>query len=169
VIAPGTLATVVKLSPAGREVARYSAVVTDEVCPEPWLAVRATWTMKTVDASGLIFEPGDTLIEYFSPEHWFNAFRVIAPDGALRGMYGNVTHPTTIKSDSAGVFVTWHDLYLDVIRLADGKVVLADEEELATSGLAQTDHSLFDRIRSTADGMLTLAKSGKFPFHTPPD
>ncbi len=65
--------------------------------------------------------------------------------------------------------MTWHDLYLDVIRLADGKVVLADEEELATSGLAQTDHSLFDRIRSTADGMLTLAKSGKFPFHTPPD
>ncbi|HYP58855.1 MAG TPA: DUF402 domain-containing protein [Thermomicrobiales bacterium] len=168
-IAPGTLATVVKLSPAGNEVARYSAVVTDEVCPEPWLAVRAIWTMKRVDASGLIFEPGDTLIEYFSPEHWFNAFRVIAPDGALRGMYGNVTHPTTIKSDSAEVVVTWHDLYLDVIRLADGTVVLADEEELATSGLEQSDYSMFDRIRSTADGMLTLAKSGKFPFHTPPE
>ena len=154
-IAPGTLATVVKLSPAGNEVARYSAIVTDEVCPEPWLAVQANWTMKRVDASGLIFEPGDTLIEYFSPEHWFNAFRVIAPDGAVRGFYGNVTLSTTIKSDSDEVFVTWHDLYLDVIRLADGKVVLADEEELATSGLAQTDHSLFDRIRSTADGMLT--------------
>ena len=92
-IAPGTLVTVVKLNPAGNEVARYSAVVTDEVCPEPWLAVRANWTMKRVDASGLIFEPGDTLIEYFSPEHWFNAFRVIAPDGAVRGIYGNVTHP----------------------------------------------------------------------------
>ena len=92
-IAPGTLATVVKLNPAGDEVARYSAVVTDEVCPEPWLAVRANWTMKRVDASGLIFEPGDTLIEYFSPEHWFNAFRVIAPDGAVRGIYGNVTSP----------------------------------------------------------------------------
>jgi len=169
VIAPGSQVTVVKLNPAGREVARYSASVTDEVCPEPWLAVRATWTMKRVDASGLIFEPGDTLIEYFSSEHWSNAFRVIAPGGALRGIYGNVTHPTATKSDSAGVFVTWHDLYLDVIRLADGTILLADEEELAASGLEQTDNSLFDRIRSTADGMLTLAKSGRFPFHTPPD
>ena len=168
-IAPGTLATVVKLSPAGNEVARYSAVVTDEVCPEPWLAVRANWTMKRVDASGLIFEPGDTLIEYFSPEHWFNAFRVIAPDGAVRGIYGNVTSRPRLNLTATEVFVTWHDLYLDVIRLADGKVVLVDEEELAASGLEQTDHSLFDRIRSTADGMLTLAKSGKFPFHTPPD
>src|SRR6185436_19166935 len=125
VLAPSSPVTVVKLDPKGREVARYSAVVVDEVCPEPWLAVRATWTMKRVDASGLIFEPGDTLIEYFSSEHWFNAFRVIAPGGALRGIYGNVTPPTATKSDSAGVFVTWHDLYLDVIRLADGTILLA--------------------------------------------
>jgi predicted RNA-binding protein associated with RNAse of E/G family len=166
-LAPSSPVTVVKLDPKGREVARYSAVVVDEVCPEPWITVRATWTMKRVDASGLIFEPGDTLIEYFSPAHWFNAFRVIAPDGQFRGIYGNVTHPTSLATDYGVTVVTWHDLYLDVLLLADGSALLADEEELVDSGLAETEPDLFKRIRSTADEMLTLAKSGRFPFHTP--
>jgi predicted RNA-binding protein associated with RNAse of E/G family len=169
VIAPGSAVRVAKLNPEGLEVARYSAEVTDEVCPEPWLAVHATWTMKRVDAAGLIFEPGDTLIEYFSPAHWYNAFRVISPDGRLRGIYGNVTYPTSITSESGGTVVSWHDLYLDVLRLADGTVLLADEEELADSGLEETDPALFERIRSTADEMLKLAESGRFPFHTPHD
>ena len=166
---PGTAVTVVKLNPSGEEVARYSALVIDEVCPDPWFAVRAIWALKRVDASGLNFEPGDTLIEYFSPGHWFNAFRVIAPDGRIRGIYGNVTYPTSIAVENGETVVTWHDLYLDVLRLADGTILLADEQELADSGLDQTDPSLFDRIRATADEMLILAKSGKFPFHTPPD
>ena len=137
-MAPGATVTVVKLNPSGDEIARYSAVVTDEVCPEPWFAVRATWTMKRIDASGLIFEPGDTLIEYFSLAHWFNAFCVIAPNGHIRGIYGNVTHPTSIAISEAETVVTWHDLYLDVLRLADGSVLVADEEELADSGLNET-------------------------------
>jgi len=64
VLAPSSPVTVVKLDPKGREVARYSAVVVDEVCPEPWITVRATWTMKRVDASGVLPDPCDPLAHF---------------------------------------------------------------------------------------------------------
>jgi predicted RNA-binding protein associated with RNAse of E/G family len=158
--------TVVKLNPAGQEVARYIAEVLDDALPETWFAVRATWTMKRVDVGGLVFEPGDTLVEYFSTEHWYNAFRIISPGGEVRGVYGNVTYPTTVTRSDGGTVVTWHDLYLDVLRLADGSVLLCDEDELAASGLERSDPGLHGRIRRTAAEMLELARTESFPFHT---
>ena len=165
-LAPGEQVHVVKLNPAGVEVAQYLAVVRAEVCPAPWFSVEARWAMKRVDASGLIFEPGDTLIEYFSSEHWFNAFRVISPDGVVRGTYGNVTYPAMVSDADGEVLIRWHDLYLDVLRLADGTVLLCDEDELAESDLERLDAELHSRIVATADVMLALARSGEFPFHS---
>ena len=130
-VSPGDVVDVIKLYPDGSEAIRYQARVLDEAIPEPWVAVQATWVTNRVEAHGLIFEPGDTLIEYFSPEHWFDVFRVESPTGEIRGWYGNVTYPTTITAES----VTWHDLYLDVIKLANGSVQLCDEDELFESGL----------------------------------
>ena len=165
-LAPGKNVVVVKLNPAGSEVARYPAMVRTEACPASWFSVEARWEMKRVDASGLIFEPGDTLVEYFSSDHWFNAFRVISPTGNVRGIYGNVTYPTTISTVGDEVVLTWHDLYLDVLRLANGSVLLCDEDELAESGLERTDAGLHARIVSTAAEMMALARAGTFPFHT---
>jgi uncharacterized protein len=158
---------VVKLNPAGREVARYAAELLDEALPESWFAVRATWTMKRVEVDGLVFEPGDTLMEYFSTERWFNAFRIVAPDGTVRGIYGNVTYPTMVTADDT-TRITWHDLYLDVLRFPDGSVRLCDEDELADSGLEFADPALHARIRDAAGEMLDLARAGTFPFEIPP-
>ena len=157
--------TIVKLNPAGREVARYSAEWLEEALPETWICVQATWTMNRVDAGGLVFETGDTLFEYFSTEYWFNAFRVVAPDGTVRGIYGNVTYPTSVDLQSDEVVITWHDLYLDVLRFPDGTVALCDVNELAASGLLESDPNLHGLIRRTADEMMTLAGAGAFPFH----
>jgi predicted RNA-binding protein associated with RNAse of E/G family len=158
---------VVKLNPAGREVARYPAEVLDEKLPESWLGVRATWTMKRVEVDGLVFEPGDSLIEYFSTERWFNAFRIVAPDGQVRGIYGNVTYPTSVTTESGTTTITWHDLYLDVLRFPDGSVTLCDEDELAQSGLESSDPALHARICAAAGEMLELARAGTFPFDIP--
>ena len=164
---PGDQATVVKLEPGGREVTRYPAVVLAEACPAPWFAVEARWVMPRVEVNGLVFEPGDTLVEYFSPEHWFNAFRVIAPDGTVRGIYGNVTRPIDVSLDSGGVVVTWHDLYLDVLLLADGSIHLCDEDELEDSGIEETDANLYRLITDTAQAFIGLATERAFPFHNP--
>ena len=163
---PGRHVSVVKLNPAGQEIARYPAIVRPEPCPALWFSVEASWTMKRVEVCGLVFAPGDTLIEYFSPDHWFNAFRVLSPDGIERGIYGNVTYPVSIAPLNDDVVVTWHDLYLDVIRLDDGTVLLCDEDELADSGLATSAPELHARIRATGDEMMALARAAIFPFRS---
>lgn len=166
---PGRAVSVVKLEPGGVEVARYPAVVIAEECPAPWFAVEARWVMRPVEVYGLVFQPGDTLIEYFSPGHWFNTFRVIAPDGSVRGVYGNVTRPAGISSVDGDTVVTWHDLYLDVVRLADGSVHLCDEEELEESALRERDPELHRLVMNTARDMIGLATGQSFPFHVPTD
>ena len=163
----GERVTVIKLEPGEREVARYPAVVASEHCPEPWFALEAVWETQRVEQGGLVFAPGDRLIEYFSPDHWFNVFRVIAGDGSLRGHYGNVTRPTRIALSDDVRTVTWHDLYLDVIRLPNGQVELCDEAELRESGLAESDPDLYRQIREVAKELMDLALSGEFPFQTP--
>ena len=161
---PGTAVTVTKLNPAGEAVTTYAATVVDVGAPAPWLALEARWTFKVIETHGLAFHPGDRLVEYFSPEHPYDVFAVFAPDGALRGWYANVTHPTMIDPRRDPPSVVWHDLYLDVVMLPGGKPVLVDEDELDASGLRARDPRLDARIRAAADHLLGLARAGRFPF-----
>src|SRR5215208_2478634 len=108
-----TTLRIVKLSPEGEEVATYPGVVVEAGAPPPWVALRATWVSRQHDLDGLLFVPGDTLHEFFSPVHPFNSFTVFAPDGTLRGWYANVTHPTRIDLTTEPFTLFWHDLYLD--------------------------------------------------------
>jgi len=116
-LAPGTRLTIVKWAPSGVETARYPAVVVESSAPEPWIEVEAVWTRDRVEVGGLSFEPGDTLREFFSAEHPFNAFAVFAPGGEHRGWYGNVTYPAFFDTVDGEDVLVWHDLYLDVVLL----------------------------------------------------
>jgi len=122
--------TVVKHRPAGTEATRYPATVMHTHAPSPWIEVEAVWSAPLVDVAGLVFEPGDLLREYFSPSHPFNAFAVITPDGTRKGWYGNVTYPAFLLDDSLPPTLVWHDLYLDLVVLADGTIRLLDDDEL---------------------------------------
>jgi predicted RNA-binding protein associated with RNAse of E/G family len=154
---PGTTITVAKWSPEGKEVTRYSAVVVQTSVPEPWVEVEATWTHQRVDVSGLVFEPGDTLREFFSPLHPYNAFAVYAPEGALRGWYGNVTYPAFVVNEATGPLLVWHDLYLDAVILPDGTTHLLDDDELEESGLPRTNPAFAAAIvRARADLVTTI-------------
>lgn len=163
---PGTAVTVTKLNPAGEAVTTYAATVVDVGAPAPWLALEARWTFKVIETHGLAFHPGDRLVEYFSPEHPYDVFAVFAPDGALRGWYANVTHPTIIDPRHHPPSVVWHDLYLDVVMLPGGEPVLVDEDELDASGLRALDPRLDERIRAAGHHLLRLARAGRFPFDT---
>ena len=138
-LAPGTVIEVVKLAPDGVEATRYPATVVASKAPLPWIEAEAAWTLHRVEVAGLVFETGDTLREFFSAEHPFNAFAVYSPTGALRGWYGNVTYPAFILPGPGPLTIAWHDLYLDVVMLADGATHLLDDDELKASGMA-TSH-----------------------------
>ena len=116
--------SVVKLDPHGTEVARYPGEVVARGPENAWLALRATWTYKRIEIDGLVFEPGDELIEWFSPLLPFNAFAVLSPTGDLRGWYANVTYPAFLeRADSSHpLTLVWHDLYLDLVGLAHGRL-----------------------------------------------
>src|SRR5262245_12760506 len=111
---------VVKLSPQGDVVARYPATVVATDVAEGWFGVVAVWTYKPVDVAMLSFHPGDHLLEWFSPDHGFNAFAVFSPAGQLHGWYANVTHPARLQWSDGLPTLNWHDLYLDLVADANG-------------------------------------------------
>ena len=159
----GTQLEVWKVGHDGRSPVRYPGTVVDAGAPAPWVAVACRWTLPAVESDGLWMYPGDTLIEFFSPAHPFNAFRVHAPDGELRGWYANVTYPTVIR----GTILEWHDLWLDLIVQADGSFVVRDQDELDETGLAESDPALFAAIVAAGDELVRLATERIFPFDNP--
>lgn len=166
-LAPGQEISVVKLTPEGEAVTRYPATVIGHTGPGDWLAVRAVWTHQCIELDGLVFAPGDTLIEWFSPMFPFNAFAVLDPADALRGWYANVTYPAYVSPPGEGSgapTLFWHDLYLDLIGLPDGESTLRDEDELAASGLAATNPRLHDEIVTAAEEIRRRFRDGSLPF-----
>jgi protein associated with RNAse G/E len=162
---PGTALTVVKLDPEGIEVARYPGVVIEAGAPAPWAAVQAQWVSREYDLDGLLFAVGDTLHEFFSPGDRFNVFAVFSPEGRLRGWYANVTYPSRLDPLSEPKTLYWHDLYIDIIALPDGRVVVRDEDELNDSGLREREPELYREIVSVREELIERVRAREFPFH----
>jgi protein associated with RNAse G/E len=160
---PGDALTVVKVAPEGHEVTRYPGEVV-ATRDDDWVVVRATWSNRLVVLDGLEFRTGDVLLEWFSPEQWFNAFAVHAPDGALRGWYGNVTYPAWIEAHGDHPLLFWHDLYVDLVGLPDGSTVVRDDDELRDSGLATIDPSLHACVLAARGELLRRFQHRLPPF-----
>lgn len=160
---------VVKLDPHGTEVARYPGEVVSHDPENGWLALRATWTYKRIEIDGLVFEPGDELIEWFSPLLPFNAFAVLSSTGDLRGWYANVTYPAYLEPAERSHLLTlvWHDLYLDLVGLEHGKFAVRDEDELADSSLETSSPRLHAEILEATEELVRRFKSCQIPFCVP--
>jgi len=162
-LTPGAAILVMKRQPDGSDGPTYPAVVMESTAPAPWVEVRAEWAMREVDAHGLLFSPGDELREFFSPLHPFNAFAVYAPGGSLKGWYGNVTRPARLDISGDHPRLVWPDLVLDVIQLADGTLHELDDDELAASGLPDTDSTLAAQVADAREHLRGLLRQGFFP------
>jgi predicted RNA-binding protein associated with RNAse of E/G family len=164
-MAAGTRLTIVKLDPDGCEVTRYPGAVIDAGQPHPWIAAQAKWVSRDYDLNGLLFIAGDTLHEFFSPVDWFNVFSVFSPEGELRGWYANVTYPARLDAESEPITLLWHDLYIDVIGLQDGRIAVRDEDELDQSGLQTSEPELHAKIITMRDEIVRKCAAREFPFH----
>jgi hypothetical protein len=156
---------IVKLRPDGSEAASYDAVEIAGPFPEDWRGFRADWTVGKIVTGGLVFEVGDYMHEYFSPTAWFDAFALFAPDGRLKGWYGNVTWPTMFEPGPDGETVVWHDLFVDLIAFPGGQMQILDEDELETSGILESDPDLVTLILAARDTMIARFQHRDFPFH----
>ncbi len=179
-LSPGTRIEIVKLDPAGEHVVTYPGVVLPNPSEPDWLITEARWVKRTVDLGGLTFHTGDRLIEIFSAGAPFNCFAVHDPEtDELRGWYANVTHPARVENYDEFPRLIWHDLYLDVVGNPSGYLSLRDEDELAESGLEQTNPALYAAIVRAAGHVQKLMANRSFPFqpgavqpispHTPPE
>lgn len=163
-LTPGTRVLVEKLPwEPDRPIVRYEGEIMTSSLPAPWVEVRAEWTLRDIDIAGLAFRVGDELREFFSPRHPFNAFAVYAPDGTLRGWYGNVTRPARLRRDDHGLVLTWPDLVLDVVVLPDGTVIDLDEEELAESGMRESQPEIAAQMIAARDQLREMLVEGFFP------
>jgi hypothetical protein len=159
----GATVQVVKRAPEGHEATRYPVTRVATTAPAPWVELAADWVIPNVVVAGLEFVPGDTLREFFSAEHPYNAFAVMSPEGTLRGWYGNVTYPATIEKIDGEETVVWHDLYLDVVTFPDGRLELLDDDELAASGIPASDPAFalaIERARNDLIAIIPLLAPG---------
>lgn len=166
-LTPHSEILVEKRNELGKDGPVYPATVVESPIPAPWIEVRATWTLGNIDVSGLRFEIGDELREFFSPRHPFNAFAVYSPEGAFRGWYGNVTRPARCEQRNGGVLVAWPDLVLDLVMLPDGTTLDRDDDELASSGLPDREPDLTTQIIEAREELRRLLQSGFFPLKVP--
>ena len=127
-----------------------------------WVVVEASWPLGVVNAGPVSFRPGDTLVEYFATDDWFNAFHISRASGAFAGWYCNVTRPTTFD----GRDIHWHDLYLDVIVDPNGNISIEDDDELRDSGIEHRDPALYAKIIDTKDRIIRMIERNCYPFST---
>jgi hypothetical protein len=156
--------TIVKRSPDGNEAARYPGDVTRGLDKDFWILVHATWTHQTIEIDGLSFCPGDDILEWFSPLHWFNAFAVFSRGGQFKGWYANVTYPAQIEMTADPPALTWHDLYVDLVGLPDAAFTIRDDDELLASGLSDSDPGLHERILVARTELIRQFEQGQPPF-----
>jgi hypothetical protein len=171
-LAPGRQLTIVKLAPDGSEAARYPGLVVAAPTVDTWVTVAATWTRAPIELDGLAFSPGDQLREWFSPTHPFNAFAVRAPSGDLRGWYANVTEPARLDVEAEPPLLIWHDLYVDLVGLPDGRFTIRDEDELRASGLRERDAPRYERILDAQAELIRRFRHRLPPFsdrYSPPN
>jgi hypothetical protein len=164
---PGAELTIVKLAPDGTEAARYRGEVVGHY-RDSWVLVLATWSNRTIDLGGLSLCPGDTLQEWFSPRHPFNAFAVFSPGDHLKGWYANVTHPARLDAGQDPPILIWHDLFLDLVGLADGSFTVRDEDELLASGLSHAEPELYARILEAKSELVRRFEHRLPPFANVP-
>jgi hypothetical protein len=164
---PGAELTIVKLAPDGSEAARYQGEVVDHY-RDSWVLVLATWTNRTIDVGGLSFSLGDNLLEWFSPQHPFNAFAVFSPADQLKGWYANVTHPARLDATQDPPNLIWHDLFLDLVGLTDGSFTIRDEDELLASGLSHAEPELYARILEAQSELIRRFEHRLTPFTSLP-
>lgn len=125
------------------------------------VCVRAPWEAGVVDVGLFRFAPGDSVVETYYADRWYNIFELHGPDGLLKGWYCNITRPAVIADD----YVESEDLELDLIVAADrAEMRLDDEDEFAARNLDRDEPAAHAAALAAVEELRGLAALGEGPF-----
>jgi len=130
--------TVVKLNPSGEPKIQYQGEVIEH--SHAGVIIQAYWQQPVKDLGYTRFDPGDSFIEYYYSDRWFNIFDIATADGRRKGWYCNIAEPASISNE----FIKQIDLLLDVWVDPCGKTLILDEDEF------EADTTLSDEQRQGA-------------------
>jgi len=121
------------------------------------VVVRGTWSEDEPRDLGFVrFEPGDVFTEHYWRDRWYSIKEVRSADGDLKGWYCDVARPVRMAEGS----LVSEDLDLDLWVSADGRTILRlDEEDFASSGLAESDPVATAEARRALDELEREASS----------
>lgn len=71
------------------------------------------------------FHAGDTTVEHYPTDCWYNVCRIYRAGAGLLGIYCNLSTPPVLR----GNVLTYIDLELDLFVYPDGKCITLDQEE----------------------------------------
>lgn len=117
------MVTVIKLNPRGEPKVRYEGEVVERLARG--VVIQAYWTRPAKDLGYTCFEPGDSFVEYYYTDRWFNIFDISTAGGRRKGWYCNVAQPASISEDT----IEQIDLLLDVWVDPNGIPLVLDEDE----------------------------------------
>ena len=117
---------------------------------------------RDVSHNDLGFIPSGTVsYEYYWLDRWYNVFRFLLPDGALRNYYCNVNMPPTFT----GGVLDYVDLDIDVLVWPNGSHDILDMDEFnENAALLGYPREIRDKALDSLTGLIDSINDKKFPF-----
>jgi hypothetical protein len=123
-----------KLNENGEEVWKYPGTLVEQT--ESSIRLEARFGRDDVAVGSLFLSRGDTFIETFYFDRWFNTFAVFENEsGRFKGWYCNITRPAWVE----GKHIYAEDLALDIVVLPDGSYEILDREEFEDLQISELD------------------------------
>jgi protein associated with RNAse G/E len=128
-------------------------------CDGTGIVLRAEFNVDVVERDFATFRRGDVFFEFYYWDRPYNVFQISAPDGTLKGWYGNVGLPAELNSSTGQL--EYVDLALDVWARPDGEFVVLDQDEF--DELVAEHAELAEMAERGRQTLVELARSGKLP------
>jgi len=150
------MVTVIKQNHLGEKILEYSGEVLTE--GKTWVCLEATFNNPDKDAGYVVFRRGDTFIEWYYSDRWYNVFELYdVDDEHHKGWYCNITRPAQISEE----LIRADDLALDVFVSPEGEITVLDEDEFAALNLAPADQRA---ARNAVLAIRRAVENGDTPF-----
>ena len=131
-------------------------------CDATGIVLRAEFNVDLVEREFATFRRGDVFLEFYYWDRPYNVFQISAPDGTLKGWYGNVGLPAELRPETGEL--EYIDLALDIWARPNGEFVVLDEDEF--DELLEEYRELAEVAERGRQTLVELATSGDLPRWT---